>query len=207
VIKEFLPNYIAPLKRYEGIMLTLSILPGMITLISAFDISILEGMNDKELMEICLEEAMLASEENEVPIGALIISHDNMILSRTHNQTRAANRPTAHAEVLAIEDASCKSGNFRLNNCTLFVTKEPCIMCAGAILESRIKRVVFGCFDVKRGAFGSLIDVNALPLNHKVEILGGVSSEKSKTLLKRFFQQRRGTEVAITGPTRNRLYA
>jgi tRNA(adenine34) deaminase len=164
-------------------------------------------MNDQELMEICLEEAMLASEEDEVPVGALIISEGNDILSRTHNLTRATKRPTAHAEVLAIEEASKKSGNFRLNNCTLFVTKEPCIMCAGAILESRIKRLVFGCFDNKRGAFGSLIDVNILALNHKVEVLGGISGEQSETLLKQFFQQRRGTEVAITGPTRNRLYA
>jgi tRNA(adenine34) deaminase len=164
-------------------------------------------MNDEELMEICLEEAMLAFEENEVPVGALIVSSDNSILSRTHNLTRTSNKPTAHAEVLAIEEASKKIGNFRLNNCTLFVSKEPCIMCAGAILESRIKKLVFGCFDNKRGAFGSMIDVNILSLNHKVQVLGGISGEKSKTLLKDFFQQRRGTEVAITGPTRNRLYA
>ena len=164
-------------------------------------------MNDEELMAICLEEAVLASEEDEVPVGALIISSDNNILSRTHNLTRATNRPTAHAEVLAIEEASKKIGNFRLTDCTLFVTKEPCIMCAGAILESRIKRLVFGCFDNKRGAFGSLINVNTLNLNHKVEVIGGVSGWKSEKLLKQFFQQRRGTEVAITGPTRNRLYA
>ena len=177
-------------------------------MISGFDISILEVvMDDEELMEICLKEAILASEEDEVPVGALIVSSDNNILSRTHNLTRTANRPTAHAEVLAIEEASKKSGNFRLNNCTLFVTKEPCIMCAGAILESRIKRLVFGCFDIKRGAFGSLIDVNIFPLNHKVEVLGGILGDKSEILLKHFFQQRRGTEVAITGPTRNRLYA
>jgi tRNA(adenine34) deaminase len=176
-------------------------------LISLHDISILEGMNDNEIMEICLKEAMLASEEDEVPVGAIILSQDSLILAQTHNLTRAINNPTAHAEVLAIEEAAMKSGNFRLNNCTLYVTKEPCIMCAGAIIESRIKRLVFGCFDYKRGAFGSLIDVNSLPLNHKVSVRGGVSSEKSECLLKQFFQQRRGTEVVITGPTRNRLYA
>ncbi len=164
-------------------------------------------MSDEEYMEICLEEAALAFEEEEVPVGALIVSSGNDMLSRSHNLTRTANRPTAHAEVLAIEEAARKSGNFRLNDCTLFVSKEPCIMCAGAILESRIKRLVFGCFDVRRGAFGSLINVNTFPLNHKVEVLGGISSKKSEELLKRFFQQRRGTEVAITGPTRNRLYA
>ena len=164
-------------------------------------------MNDEELMEICLEEAVLASEEDEVPVGALVLSSDNNILSRTHNLTRTTNRPTAHAEVLAIEEAAKKIGNFRLSNCTLFVSKEPCIMCAGAILESRIKRLVFGCFDDKRGAFGSMIDANALALNHKVDAIGGVLGNKSENLLKQFFQQRRGTEVAITGPTRNRLYA
>ncbi len=176
-------------------------------MISGSYISILERMNDTELMEICLEEAMLAYEEDEVPVGALIVSPDNSILSRIHNLTRMANRPTAHAEVLAIELASKKLGNFRLNGCTLYVTKEPCIMCAGAIVESRVKRLVFGCFDNKRGAFGSLLDVNAYPLNHRVDVLGGVLSKRSERLLKNFFQQRRGTEVAITGPTRNRLYA
>ena len=78
-------------------------------------------------------------------------------------------------------------------------------MCAGGIMEARLKRVVFGCFDQKRGAFGSLIDVNNISLNHKVEVRGGVLKEKSEDLLKRFFQLRRGTEVVITGPTRNRL--
>ena len=79
-------------------------------------------------------------------------------------------------------------------------------MCAGAIIEARIKRLVFGCYDSKSGAFGSVIDVNSLPLNHRVEVKGGVLAEKSEALLKKFFQARRGTEVAITGPTRNRLY-
>jgi tRNA(adenine34) deaminase len=176
-------------------------------LISELDISILEGMSDEELMEICLEEAVLASEEDEVPVGALILSSENNILSRTHNLTRTTNRPTAHAEVLAIEEASNKIRNFRLNNCTLFVSKEPCIMCAGAIFESRIKRLVFGCFDEKRGAFASMINANALTLNHKVDVTGGILGDRSEKLLKIFFQQRRGTEVAITGPTRNRLYA
>ena len=80
-------------------------------------------------------------------------------------------------------------------------------MCAGAIIESRIKRLVFGCFDQKRGAFGSLLDVNELTLNHKVEVRGGVLREQSEKLLQRFFKQRRGTEAVITGPTRNRLTA
>lgn len=179
----------------------------IIPLISQPLISILVVMYDEDLMNMCLEEAMFAYDAEEVPVGAVIVSQDNKILARVHNLTRTINNPTAHAEVLAIEEASKISGNFRLNNCTLFVSKEPCIMCAGAIIESRIKRLVFGCFDAKRGAFGSVIDVNKLPFNHKIEVSGGVLGKQSEDILKTFFQQRRGTEVVITGPTRNRLYA
>jgi tRNA(adenine34) deaminase len=164
-------------------------------------------VDDNDFMEMCLEEASKAFEEEEVPVGAILVSPENDIISKTHNLTIKRNSPAAHAEMLAIEEASCATGNYRLINCTLFVSKEPCIMCAGGIMEARIKRVVFGCFDSKRGAFGSLIDVSKLSLNHKVEVKGGVLKEKSETLLKRFFQLRRGTEAVVTGPTRNRLYA
>ena len=132
-------------------------------------------------------------------------SSKNEVISKTHNLTITNNSPTAHAEMIAIDKASRVVGNYRLLGCTLYVSKEPCIMCAGGIMEARLKRVVFGCFDQKRGAFGSLIDVNNISLNHKVEVRGDVLKEKSEDLLKRFFQLRRGTEVAITGPTRNRL--
>ncbi len=162
-------------------------------------------MDDEYFMEICLSEAGQAFEEEEVPVGAMVVSPKKEIISRTHNLTIHANSPTAHAEILAIEKASKVVNNYRLIGYTLFVSKEPCIMCAGAIIEARIKRVVFGCFDNKRGAFGSVIDVNKLPFNHKVEVQGGVLKEKSEQLLKKFFQMRRGTEVVITGPTRNRL--
>ena len=158
-------------------------------------------------MEICLLEANRAWHEDEVPVGALITANDGTIVSRAHNMTRALNNPTAHAEIIAIEEASRLTGNFRLTGCTLFVTMEPCVMCAGAIIEARIKRLVFGCYDKKRGAFGSVTDVNHLPLNHKVSVSGGILKEKSERFLKEFFKARRGTEVAITGPTRNRLYA
>ena len=164
-------------------------------------------MTDEDVMEICLEDAAGGYDKDEVPVGALVLSPDGSILSRAHNLTRTLNNPTAHAEVLAIEEAARVAGNFRLNGCTLFVTKEPCIMCAGAMTEARIKRLVFGCFDSRRGAFGSMIDVNSLSLNHKVEVLGGILKDKSEYLLKSFFEQRRGTEAVITGPTRNRLYA
>jgi tRNA(adenine34) deaminase len=163
-------------------------------------------MTDEHFMTMCLKEAHTAFDSEEVPVGAVIISPEGRVIARAHNLTRRVNRSTAHAELLAIDMAADAIENFRLLDCTLYVSMEPCIMCAGAIIEARIKRLVFGCFDAKGGAFGSVIDVNSLPLNHKVEIKSGVYAEKSEALLKKFFQARRGTEVAITGPTRNRLY-
>jgi tRNA(adenine34) deaminase len=164
-------------------------------------------MHDEFFMHLCLDEARAAYRAEEVPVGALIVGPDGEPIARAHNLTVQMNSPVAHAEILAIGEAARIIKNFRLIGCTLYVTKEPCIMCAGAIIEARIKRLVFGCFDSKRGAFGSLLDVNNLPLNHKVEVLGGLFHEQSEELLRRFFQKRRGTEVAITGPTRNRLFA
>jgi tRNA(adenine34) deaminase len=164
-------------------------------------------VEDEYFMKICLDEAMAAFRSDEVPVGAVVVSPDNQVIARAHNLTICNNSPLAHAETLAIDMAAKVFGNFRLTGCTLFVSKEPCIMCAGTIIEARIKRVVFGCYDVKRGALGSLIDVNKLPLNHKFEVQGGILEKKSKALLKEFFQIRRGTEVVITGPTRNRLCA
>ena len=163
-------------------------------------------MTDEHFMMMCLKEAHIAFDSEEVPVGAVIVSPEGRVIARAHNLTRRVNRPTAHAEMLAIDMAADAMGNFRLVDCALYVSMEPCFMCAGAIIEARIKRLVFGCFDAKGGAFGSVIDVNSLPLNHKVEVRGGVYAEKSEELLKQFFQARRGTEVAITGPTRNRLY-
>jgi tRNA(adenine34) deaminase len=164
-------------------------------------------MDDEIFMEMCLEEAVMASETAEVPVGALVVSPDGEIIARAHNLTIHRNSPLAHAELVAIGMAAEALGNYRLTACTLFVSKEPCLMCAGAIQEARIKRVVFGCFDSKRGAFGSACDANALPSNHEVDVRGGVLKERSEALLRGFFQARRDTEVVVTGPTRNRLIA
>jgi tRNA(adenine34) deaminase len=164
-------------------------------------------MHDELFMKLCLTEAQEAYDAEEVPVGALVVAPDGEPIARAHNLTVRTNSPTAHAEILAITEAARVLENFRLIGCTLYVTKEPCIMCAGAIIEARIKRLVFGCFDQKRGAFGSLLDVNKIALNHKVDVDGGVLRERSEDLLQRFFRQRRGTEVVITGPTRNRLFA
>lgn len=161
---------------------------------------------DKYFMEMCLDEALKAYHADEVPVGAIIVSDRGEVISKAYNLTITNNSPIAHAEILAIQEAAKRIGNYRLNGCVLFVSKEPCIMCTGAIIEARIKRVVFGCFDKKRGGMGSLIDVNSLPLNHKVVVKGGILAEKSGHMLKEFFKMRRGTEAVITGPTRNRLY-
>ena len=165
------------------------------------------SMTDNELMEICIKLAEEAFLLGEVPVGAIVVSENGEVVGKGYNQSIRLLKPFAHAEIIAIASATDSLGNYRLKDCTLYVTKEPCIMCAGAIVEARIKRLVFGCFDKKRGAFGSMIDVNSLSLNHKIDVQGGVLSEKSEELLKSFFRARRGTEVAITGPTRNRLYA
>jgi tRNA(adenine34) deaminase len=164
-------------------------------------------MHDELFMQLCLDEASEAYDNDEVPVGAVILAPDGKPIARAHNLTVRKNSPIAHAEMLAIKEAAKVLHNFRLTGCTLYVTKEPCTMCAGAIIEARIRRLVFGCFDRKRGAFGSLFDVNKLALNHKVEVQGGILREQSEELLQRFFRQRRGTEVVITGPTRNRLFA
>ena len=164
-------------------------------------------MQDELFMEMCLKEAVKAFEENEVPVGALVVSQAGEVLATGHNRTLHNNSPLGHAELIAIEQAAKLVGNYRLTDCTLFVSKEPCLMCAGAIQEARVRRVVFGCFDSKRGAFGSACDANTLPSNHKVEVRGGLLRDRSETLLKEFFQARRDTEVVVTGPTRNRLIA
>jgi tRNA(adenine34) deaminase len=164
-------------------------------------------MEEELIMQMCLEEAEKAFDEGEVPVGAIVISSEGEVIAKAHNLTIHANSPTAHAELLAINEAARVMGNYRLTGCSLYVTMEPCVMCAGAMIEARLKKVVFGCFDVKRGGLCSVVDINTLPLNHKLEIKGGVLEDKSRALLRRFFQLRRGTEVVITGPTRNRLYA
>jgi tRNA(adenine34) deaminase len=164
-------------------------------------------MTDAIFMEMALKEAQVAFDAEEVPVGAIIVSPEGRVVARAHNLTTYANRPTAHAEILAINIAADAVGNYRLNGCTMYVSMEPCIMCAGAIIEARVQMLVFGCYDARRGAFGSVINVNELPLNHKVEVIGGLMAERGEALLKEFFQTRRGTEAVITGPTRNRLYA
>jgi len=144
-----------------------------------------------EYMQLALEEARRAFEADEVPVGALVVK-EGIILSRTHNLMEALRDPTAHAEVLAIREAAGKLGNWRLEGATLYVTKEPCPMCAGAIVNARVSRVVYGCRDEKGGAADSLYNIPSdTRLNHQAEVVSGLLSEESAGLLKDFFRSKR----------------
>ena len=148
-------------------------------------------MTDEELMRAALDEAKIAADLGEVPVGA-VVAKDGEIVARAHNLRESGKNATYHAELMAI-DAACKAlGGWRLWQCELFVTLEPCPMCSGAIINSRLKRVVYGARDPKAGCCGSLTDLFALPqLNHHTQIVGGVLAEPASQLLKQFFAERR----------------
>lgn len=142
-------------------------------------------------MKIALEEAYRASTAEEVPVGAVAI-HEEQIIGKAHNMKEALNDPTAHAELIVIREASRKLQRWRLHDVILYVTLEPCAMCAGAIIQARIPVVVFGAWDLKSGCAGSVFPVlNSNLLNHRVEVIGGVLEEECKTIIQDFFQRRR----------------
>jgi tRNA(adenine34) deaminase len=143
-------------------------------------------------MQRALVEAECALSEDEVPVGAIIV-HEGKIITRAHNQVERLKDPTAHAEILALTQAASALGSKWLKGCTLYVTVEPCIMCAGALLLSRIDQVVFGVSDPKTGAFGSKVNINALGLNHRIKVKKGVLEDESRQLLKSFFKGKRKT--------------
>jgi len=143
-------------------------------------------------MKEALKEAEKAYLRGEVPVGAIIVDGQGEIISRGYNLKESKKDPTAHAEIVAIRKAVKKYNNWRLEDCTLYVTLEPCVMCYGAIVQSRIQKVVFGAYDKKFGVFGSTIDLNELNLfNHKVDAVGGILEEESSELLKKFFKNLR----------------
>ena len=138
-----------------------------------------------------LKEAKKAFEKEEAPVGAVIVK-DGKIIARGHNQRENLGDPTAHAEILAIREASAKLGRWRLSDCDIYVTLEPCSMCAGAIVLARIHRLIFGTKDPKAGAVGSLMNLlNDQRLNHQVEVKNGILTEECSVLLKNFFASRR----------------
>ena len=146
--------------------------------------------DDEYYIRLALEEAYLAQELGEVPVGAVIVQGDR-IIARAHNMRQNNKCATHHAEILSIEQACAKLGGWRLPNCTLYVTLEPCPMCAGAIINSRIGRVVYGAPDKRAGAFGTLFDLNALPLNHKTQVESSILSEDCANILRSYFQKKR----------------
>lgn len=138
-----------------------------------------------------LQEAEIALENNEVPVGAVVV-HKNKIIGRGHNQIENLKDATAHAEMIALTAASSYMDNWRLNECEIFVTIEPCIMCTGAMLASRIKRLYFAAYDPKFGACGSLYNLaEEGKYNHKIEVVSGIYSQESQNLIKRFFEGKR----------------
>ncbi|HZM17416.1 MAG TPA: tRNA adenosine(34) deaminase TadA [Candidatus Krumholzibacteria bacterium] len=153
-------------------------------------------------MRLALDEAMRGAEEGEVPVGAVVVLGQR-VLGRGHNRTEATHDPTAHAEVLAIGAAGEALGDWRLTGADLYVTLEPCAMCAGAIQLGRLRRVIFGPRDPKFGGCGSVVNVLAqVQMNHRVECIDGVLAEESRFVLRRFFRElrRQGREVAASDP-------
>jgi tRNA(adenine34) deaminase len=148
-------------------------------------------MTDEEAMGLALEEAERALGHGDVPVGALVVVGGEVVACR-HNEREAASDPTAHAEVLAVRDAAAALGRWRLTDATVVVTLEPCVLCAGALVAARVRRLVFGAADPKAGACGSLYNVCADPrLNHEIEITPGVLAERSAELLRTFFASQR----------------
>lgn len=146
---------------------------------------------DRTFMRLALDQATLAPTDGEVPIGAVLV-RDGQVLAQARNARETTQDPTAHAEMLIIRAAAATLQSWRLTGCTLYVTLEPCPMCAGAIVQARIARLVFGAWDPKAGACGSLMDVPAEPrLNHRVDVTGGIMEAESQRLLQEFFQRRR----------------
>lgn len=153
--------------------------------------SLLDGDTDRRFMRVAIEAAKIAEENGDVPIGAVII-HKNQIIAKAYNQREQLKDPTAHAEIIALTQAAAFVEHWRLNGCTMYVTLEPCPMCAGALVLARMDRLVFGCDDPKSGACGNLYDiVRDERLNHKLEVTSGVLAEECTELLQQFFQKRR----------------
>ena len=147
-------------------------------------------MNEFDFMREAIVEAEKAAAIGEVPIGAVIVRNGE-IIARAHNERETGKDATRHAEIIAIEKACASLGGWRLIGCDLYVTLEPCPMCAGAIVNSRVVRVIYGAPDLRAGAFGSVLNLNDYPLNHKPEIVGGVLSEECLAPIQDFFKKKR----------------
>jgi len=146
---------------------------------------------DEYFMRLAIAEAQAAYEKDEVPVGAVLVAGD-IVIASAHNSKEATNDPTAHAELMVIRDAATKRGEWRFEDATLYVTKEPCVMCAGTMLNARLGRLVYGCNDERFGAVNSHYQLLHDPhLNHEVRVMPGVLKEECAELLKKFFRMRR----------------
>ncbi len=152
---------------------------------------------DKQYMRLAIEQAGIAEENGDVPIGAVIV-YEDQIIGKAYNQREQLKDPTAHAEIIALTQAAAFLGSWRLNGCAMYVTLEPCPMCAGALVLARMDRLVFGCNDPKAGACGSLYDiVHDGRLNHRLEVKTGVLADECGKLLQDFFQKKRSDKTAL----------
>ncbi len=150
-------------------------------------------------MRAALHEARLAAKAGETPVGAVLVDGKGEILAIAHNQTEQEHSPLCHAEMLAIAEACKKKADWRLTDCSLYVTLEPCPMCMGAILHARLSRVVYGAKDARAGACGSLLDLASYPFESSPACEGGLLSEEALSLLRDFFQERRKTNQSKNG--------
>lgn len=156
-------------------------------------VQIYESIHEK-FMNKAYDEAVKAYKKNETPVGAIIVK-DGIIIARGHNQRESKQDPTTHAEIIAIRKASKKLGSWRLNDCDMYVTLEPCTMCAGALIQARIRRLFVGAADSKAGAGGSVLNVFGIEkFNHKVEVINGLLEDKCSDILKSFFKELRASK-------------
>ncbi len=146
---------------------------------------------DQRFMRVAIDQAEIARENGDVPVGAVIV-HEGRLIAKAYNQREQLNDPTAHAEIIALTQAAVAVGNWHLHDCTIYVTLEPCAMCAGALVLARMDRLVYGCDDPKTGACGSLYNiVQDERLNHRLEVTSGVMEAECRRQLQRFFANRR----------------
>ena len=149
------------------------------------------SQQDVDYMRAALVEAEYSASEGEIPVGAVVVVNNEVIASGRNNSVRGSD-PSGHAEILALRAAATKQGNYRLSDATLYVTLEPCVMCTGAIVHARVNRLVFGAYDKKAGALGSVEDLSdSKALNHRFEINGGVLADECSAVLQQFFAARR----------------
>lgn len=160
----------------------------------------IDPMTDEQAMHLALAQASLAAAAGEVPVGAVML-RDGVVIAVGHNAPIASHDPSAHAEMQALRAAAQVLGNYRLPDCELVVTLEPCAMCAGAMLHARLKRVVFGASDPKTGAAGSVINLfEQSQLNHQTQVQGGVLTQECAAVLQAFFKQRRAQKITTKKP-------